>query len=349
MKTIMAIDLGKFKSVICDYKTPSGEHEFYTIRTEPKVLHDFLVEHDADVVIVEVCSIIGWVYDLVRSLDIDIKVANTNDERWRKRRITRKTDRLDALKLARMAAMNELPEVHIPERNVRQKRALINYRKQLSERVTQIKNSIRSILEREALSLPSGKNGWSKKCVELLRSWARPLKQARKDQLWRSELQIELDLLETVSDALSEVENKLETLNAKDKNVKLLQTVPGVGPRLAEAVAAYIGDPGRFDNGKQVGCYFGLTPRHYQSGTTDRQGRISKDGNSLVRSLLVEVCWLAQIWNPWVKQTYDQIARGSKTRKKIAIVAVARRLLVRMWAMLRDGTEWQMPTLNMNV
>jgi len=77
----------------------------------------------------------------------------------------------------------------------------------------------------------------------------------------------------------------------------------------------------------------------------DRQGRISKDGNNLVRSLLVEVSWLAKLWNPWVERMYEQLWRGSKTRKKIAIVGVARRLLVRMWAMLRDGTAWQMPAL----
>ncbi len=345
MERIMAIDLGKFKSVVCNYQAPSGEHDFITINTNPQELHDLLVDLEPEVVVVEVCGIIGWVYDLVRSLDIEIKVANTNDERWRKRRIKRKTDRLDALKLARLTAMNELPEVYIPELMVREKRALINYRKSLSGRVTQVKNNIRSILERQALSLPPGKNGWSKKCLALLRSWSRPVSKAGMESLWRCELAMELFLLENLADALQAIEGKLDELNAQDRHVRLLQTIPGVGPRLAEAVAAYIDDPHRFKNIKQVGCYFGLTPRHYQSGTMDRHGRISKDGNGLVRSLLVEVCWLAQKWNPWVRQCYEQTARGSKTRKKIAIVAVARRLLIRMWAMMRDGTAWQMPEL----
>jgi transposase len=170
MKRIMAIDLGKFKSVVCLYQAPSGEHGFITIQTNPQELHDLLVEHEPDMVVVEVCGIIGWVYDLVRGLGIEIQVANTNDERWRKRKIKKKTDRKDALKLARLSAMNELPEVYIPERAVREKRALINYRKSLSGRVTQIRNSIRSILERQSLSLPPGKNGWSKQCIALLRS-----------------------------------------------------------------------------------------------------------------------------------------------------------------------------------
>jgi len=345
MKRIMAIDLGKFKSVVCNYQAPSGKHEFVTIETKPQALHDLLVEHQPDVVVVEVCGLIGWVYDLVRGLGIRIKVANTNDERWRKRMIKRKTDRKDALKLARLEAMSELPQVYIPEAAVREKRALINYRKSLAERVTQIKNSIRSLLERQSLSLPLGKKGWSKAALLQLRSWSRPLGQAGVQELWRGELTMELSLLETVTEALAAVEEKLDALNAQDKQVQLLQTIPGVGPRLAEAVAAYIDDPHRFGNGKQVGCYFGLTPRQYQSGTMDRQGRISKDGNNLVRSLLVEVSWLAKLWNPWVERMYEQLWRGSKTRKKIAIVGVARRLLVRMWAMLRDGTAWQMPAL----
>jgi len=349
MERIMAIDLGKFKSVVCNYLAPSGAHDFVTIKTCPQVLHDLVVEQEPEVVVVEVCGIIGWVYDLVRSLGVEIKVANTNDERWRKRRIKRKTDRKDALKLARMTAMNELPEVYIPELMVREKRALINYRQSVSGRVTQVKNSIRSILERQALSLPAGKNGWSQKNVAYLRSLARSGKDVGVDQMWRFELATELALLENLTDALAGVVEKLDQLNAKDRRVKLLQTVPGVGPRLAEAVAAYIDDPHRFKNGKQVGCYFGLTPRQYQSGTMDRHGRISKDGNGLVRSLLVEVCWLAQRWNPWVRQCYEQTARGSKTRKKIAIVAVGRRLLVRMWAMLRDGTAWRMPELKSTV
>ena len=123
MKRIMAIDLGKYKSVVCLYQAPSGQHEFVTIETKPQALHDLLAEHQPDVVVVEVCGLIGWVYDLVRGLGIRIKVAHTNDERWRKRTIKRKTDRKDALKLARLEAMSELPTVYIPELAVREKRA----------------------------------------------------------------------------------------------------------------------------------------------------------------------------------------------------------------------------------
>ena len=72
----------------------------------------------------------------------------------------------------------------------------------------------------------------------------------------------------------------------------------------------------------------------------DHQGRISGAGNKVLRSLLVEVCWLGLRHNKWMNETYHRILRGSKSRKKIAITAVARKLLVRCWAMMRDKKNW---------
>ncbi len=128
-----------------------------------------------------------------------------------------------------------------------------------------------------------------------------------------------------------------EQANRED-NVALLMTIPGVGQRLAEALEAVIDDPHRFRRGREVASYIGLAPRRYQSGSMDRQGRISGQGDRMVRSLLVEVSWLGLRHNPWMRSVYDQVLRGSPARKKIAIVAVARRLLIRCWAMMRDGT-----------
>ena len=87
----------------------------------------------------------------------------------------------------------------------------------------------------------------------------------------------------------------------------------------------------------------GADAGQYQSGDCDRQGRISHQGNPLLRSLLVEVSWVGLQHNPWMRAVYEQVRRGSPTRKKIAIVAVARRLLIRCWAMLRDGVPWRPP------
>ena len=118
---------------------------------------------------------------------------------------------------------------------------------------------------------------------------------------------------------------------------------PGVGPRLAETVVAVIDDPKRFKNAKQVGAYAGLVPRQIESGTMTRTGRITGRGNKLLRGLLVEVAWLMRRYNGHLRNVFDRVCRGSRTRKKIAVVATARRLLVICWAMLRDGTRWRNP------
>jgi len=122
--------------------------------------------------------------------------------------------------------------------------------------------------------------------------------------------------------------------------VKLLETIPGVGPRTAEAVVAQLHRPERFDSGKQVSAYAGLVPRQYQSGETDRRGRITKRGPGLLRKVLVECAWVMLRYNGWAREVYARLSRG-KARKKQAIVALARRLLVRCWAMLRGKTAWR--------
>ena len=123
--------------------------------------------------------------------------------------------------------------------------------------------------------------------------------------------------------------------------MRRLQTIPGVGPRLSETVVAFLDDPNRFHNGKHVGSYVGLTPKQYQSGQMERQGRISGQGNKLLRNLLVEASWVSLRYNPWASATYNRLLRGSPSRKKIAITALARKLVVKCWAMLRDEEDWK--------
>ena len=123
--------------------------------------------------------------------------------------------------------------------------------------------------------------------------------------------------------------------------MQLLQTIPGVGPRTAEAVAAFLPKPELFRTTKQVSAYGGLVPRQYQSTDTDHRGRITKRGPRTLRKLLVECAWCMLRYNAWARRIYRRVSHGGKTRKKQAIVAVARKLLVRCWAMLRDGTVWR--------
>jgi transposase len=337
---ILAMDLGKSNTVVCFYDSENGRHRFGKIKTSPQQIHNLIVEHSPERVVFEICSSAGWVYDICSALKLDVQVANPNTQGWRWKNVKNKNDKNDALKLAQLSAMNQLPMVHMPKPVIRQRRALIQYRQTLVRRVVQVKNNIRSILDKQGYSMSSGKTGWTKRSVELLNEMAMPIERCGANNLWRGQLYVELEMLTANDKALSDVTGKLDELARSDSQIKLLQTAAGVGPRLAEAVVAFIDEPERFKSGKQVGSYVGLTPRQYQSGSMDHQGKISGQGNKMLRSLLVEVSWLGLRHNKWMRQTYQRLLRGSPSRKKIAITAVARKLLVRCWAMLRDGRPW---------
>ena len=341
---ILALDLGKRKSVACIYEGIGDEAVYRSVQTDPTSLHDLVVELGPDRVVFEICPAAGWLADLVRALQIELQVVNVAHDAWRWRNVRSKSDRLDALKLAQLSAMDQLALVHVPERDVRQWRSLIAYRRRIVGRRTQVQNTIRAVLDREGLTMPAGQKGWSSASIERLRGQARPLAEVGLDALWRGQLWLELRVLEAVNVMLVELEMKLDALAEADVRCQRLMTIPGVGHRLAEAVAATLDRPERFRNGRQVGAYAGLTPKRYQSGQSDRQGRISRAGNTLLRSLLVEVAWIGLRYNAWMRRVYETARRGSAARKKTAIVAVARRLLVVCWAMLRDGTDWRTPT-----
>ena len=101
--------------------------------------------------------------------------------------------------------------------------------------------------------------------------------------------------------------------------------------------------PARFKKAKEVSAYSGLVPRQHQSGEMDRRGRISKRGPALLRKLLVECAWCMIRYNAWARSFYLRLTGGGQRRKKQAIVALARKILVRSWAMLRDGQPWRDP------
>jgi transposase len=317
--------------------------EFETVVTTPEKVRELLVKRRPDRVVIEICPIAGWVSDLVRELGYELQVASTNDEAHRWKNVKKKNDREDARKLARKSALGDLKLVHVPQRKVRQWRALISYRQQLVHRRTRIKNHVRSLLEREAIGLPRGKKCWTVEGLTELEQWARPLNEVGMEDLWRSELALEIRALKDVVEQLAQVTGKLDQIGKADEGVRRVQTISGVGPRLSEAVVALLDDPHRLKRGKDVGPYVGLTPKQHQSGETERLGRITRHGSKVVRSLLVEASWVGLRYNPYLRTIYERVKRGSKTRRKTAIVAVARRLLIWCWAILRDETTWRPP------
>jgi len=342
MKTILAIDLGKNKSVFCRLDTSSLKPEYFTAKTGPQKFHDIFIELDIEssIVLFEVGTQAGWLSDMLRTIGIKFKVANVNHSAWKWTNNQNKSDKTDAHRLAMMYHHGFFPEVYIPEKAVRQKRSLIYYRQKIVSRMTQVKNGIRALMTTVAIDLPTGKNCWSKKYRKQLEQLARPFESIDENcDLWRGQLHTELQQLDSLQACLEKTTAKLDELNKQKQSIKLLETIPGIGPRTAEAVVAVIDDPHRFKSCRQISNYAGFTPRRYQSGQMERSGRISKRGNPLLRALLVQASWTALRFD-WARDIYKRVCRGSVKRRKIAIIAVARHLLMRCWAMLRDNKPW---------
>jgi transposase len=293
-------------------------------------------------VVIEACSPAGWVHDLCVDLGLRCEVANTNGAAWQWRHVKRKTDRDDALKLARLAAIGELAAVPIAPKPLREWKSLIGLRKRLVGERGRGQNRIRGLLAGRGLPAPRGNRAWTATGLAGLERLARPLPDCPAEELWRGELAVLLQRHRFVEDRLQEIEAALDRLAAAHAGVRLLTTIPGVGVRTAEVIAAYLGDGRRFRNPDEVSGYAGLVPRQYQSGTTDRRGRVTKRGPKVLRSALVECAWCSLRYNAWALATWQRLV-GRGVGKKKAVVALARKLLVRCWGVLKTGQPWRPP------
>ena len=337
---ILALDLGKFNTMCCFFDTKTRKVEFLTAATDRRYLTVVFKKHKIDLVVMEACGPSGWINDLAHSLGLKTLVCSTNEDAWKWCNVKRKTDKDDALKLARMAAMNELKAVHMPSEAHREFRSLVKYRKTLDRRINKMKNTIRAWFVNHGISIDKGDKAWHTGRVHI-NSFRKTFDKCGPEELWKAELDIELTQLDALTEQLELVVKKLEAIGKSDPRIQRIRTIPGVGPRTAEILVACIDDPQRFKNGRQVSAYFGLVPRQYQSGETDRNGRITKRGNPLARTILVECAWASLRYNPWAKAVYERISGKQKTRKKKAAVALARKIAVLAWAMLRDEKDWE--------
>jgi transposase len=339
---ILALDLGKFNSVSCLYDTETQSAEFWTCATNRSYLRTLFLKYQPDLIVFESCSISGWVHDLCSECELRTLVADPNQEAWKWKNVKRKTDRDDALKLARLAALGQLVSVHIPAQPTREHRWLVKYRKTLVGRVTRIQNNIRALFVQHGLKMPAGARAWTAAGLEQIGAERRPLTDCSIDQLWRGQLDMELAELERQREALRQVDHKLDALAEQDERIELLTTVPGVGRKTAEVIATHLDQPTRFKSARHVSSYAGLVPRRWQSGQMDHSGRVTKRGSRLLRSALVEAAWVMLRYNDWARTLFLRICQGQKSRRKKAIVAIGRKLLVRCWAMLRDNRPWQL-------
>ena len=154
--TIIAIDLGRYKSVVCVYVRATRAHTFRTLDTTPTELDKVLAKHQGATVVIEACSNAGWVHDRAVAAGHVVKVANTTGEAWKFTRLKRKTDHDDALRLAELEAIGQLPTITLPDPPTRQRRLLIAFRQELVGQRVACQNRIRALFATHAIAMPTG-------------------------------------------------------------------------------------------------------------------------------------------------------------------------------------------------
>lgn len=273
----------------------------------------------------------GYLYDRFSRLAERVLVAHPGQVRLIFRS-KRKNDRIDAEKLAKLLYLDEVPPVYVPNAHVRAWRRLINFRQREIGGRTRIKNRLRGLLRRQGQEMP--KNLWSKKGLAWLAALELP-------EMVALERDLLLDELALAQLRLKRIERELDRIAQTHPGVALLRTIPGVGPRTAEAVVAWIDDPRRFAKGHKIGAYFGLVPCQDASAGRNHLGHITRQGPNAVRGLLIEAAWQAIRRSPEVRRYYELVHRQDPDRRKVALVAAAHKLLRAMLAMLRKNEPWQ--------
>jgi len=276
----------------------------------------------------------GHYHDLLRPLAARVLVAHPGQLRLIFRS-KNKNDRNDAERLAKLLYLGETPTVHVPSLEVRTWRELINCRSQLIAKRTRAKNTLRALLRSAGVNPPKHPGLWTKAGLK----WLRQLELPTDSQRLRRDLLLEE--IKTLVRQVCRIERELNRQARRTAAVAQLRTIPGVGARTAEAVAAFVDDPQRFPNAKAVGRYFGLVPSPDQSGDRNRLGHITREGAPVVRQLVAEAAWQTLRRSPTVRAYFERAQRDDPQRKKIALVATAHYLVRVMWAMLRRGTVWQ--------
>ena len=235
-----------------------------------------------------------------------------------------KTDKIDAHILAQLLRADFIPEVEMPGEDTWKLRQLMTHRQLLARHRTAARNAVCGILNRKLLKPP---------LKELFGPSGRKWVQAQGyTDIERLMLDNDLAHLDALEARIGIIDAKLRELASHSINVKLLMTIPGVNVTVAIGLMAAIGDIGRFDSPQKLTAYFGLVPRVYQSAESCHHGRITKQGRSQGRWLAVEAAQSMVISGAPLTASYHRIRR--KKSHNVAVVALARKLVVVVWHLL---------------
>jgi len=269
-----------------------------------------------------------WLVDLLAELGHELWVGDAAQIRASFVR-QQKTDKRDAAHLLRLLVEGRFPRIWMPSAEVRDLRQLLLHRYKLVIIRARVKNELQHLCLNRGVQKKW--RLWSAAGQQVLRQLAlRPWAGRRREDLLR--------LLALLDQQIAPLEEAVKTEGQRDPRVRLLQTQPGVGPVTALAYVLTLGDVSRFPRGKQVASYLGLIPREHSSGGRQKLGAITKQGNRMLRMLLVEAAQTTVRLDPEFRKQY--LHRCHRKPKGVAKVAAARKLAVRLYWMLRTQTGY---------
>jgi transposase len=269
-----------------------------------------------------------WFERLLGELQFELWIGNAAEIRTKRVR-KQKTDRQDAQLLLRLMIEERFPRIWVPDSENRDLRQLLWHRHRLVQMRTRVMNQLHVVALNEGLRRK--KALWRPAGRQELESFAL----ARWGSRRRQDL---LDLLDQLTPKILELTRALEAEVERRPVTRRLMTHPGVGPLTALAFELVIGTPERFHCGKQVASYVGLVPAEESSGDRRRLGHISKQGNALLRFLLVEAAQVTVRSQPQWRSRFFHLAM--RRGRKIAKVAMARKLAVHLYWMWRKGWDY---------
>ena len=242
-----------------------------------------------------------------------------------------KTDKRDARRIAEQLEAGRLRAIRIPSDVEEQRRLLSRTRAQLIRERTRVQNQIRMKAHQFGLIAAEDRRQMSHKLVRELLT----VNQSREFELVVNAHQ---SVWRTLEQEIKKLETQLKEQAAKDPYEATYRSVPGIGFISARILSNELGDLSQFANERQLFSYTGLTPSEESSGDSVRRGRISKQGNVYVRSILIEVAWRAIGQDPTLSAFYERVKLRSGGKR--AIVAVARKLIGRIRAAFRQQTHY---------
>jgi transposase len=270
-----------------------------------------------------------WFERLLAELNFELWIGDAAEIRTKRVR-KQKTDRQDAQLILKLMLKDDFPQIWVPSWENRDLRQLLWHRHRMVQARTRILNQLQAVALNEGLRCK--KRLWREAGREQLESFAlAPWASRRRRDL--------LELLDRLNPTIAELSQAIEQEVEKCPQAQRLRTHPGVGSLTALAFVLIIGKAERFQCGKQIASYLGLVPLEDSSGQRRRLGHITKQGNSLLRFLLVEAAQVTVRSDGEWRSKYFHLAM--RRGRKIAKVAMARRLAVHLYWMWRKGWDYE--------